>query len=170
MGRLNYASTLAFGVIACASADSTQIQPTSTVAFTLSPDEFQRTNRSFSVTSGFPSNSLVLVLLDGKAISTCEDLGRQLRELRAAMRTEHRLIIATFPTDAIVVKRFLEQNRILDVDMYPHLDPADSIGRIVRPAAGRFDSLGIVTGVSHPNRVSTRTLSFANELGFAGSP
>jgi hypothetical protein len=124
-----------------------------------------------AVLPGISSSTRVLVVLRGSDTETCEDLGRQLRDLdRAVSRA------AAAPLTIVVdaegeegLRRFLRRERLPGMAIVlgqPGRFLAD--GRNVgTPAAMIVDTTGaIISGVSHPTRFSNlRRNSFAEELG-----
>lgn len=110
----------------------------------------------------------VLLVLNGGDISTCEDLGRQARELqRWAASRGARLVIWSAGDSSIPVTAFLRREK-LGVASVIH---ADSLPRlqhplaIATPAALLVEAGGSVRGTAHPDRVpNVRTRSFADEL------
>jgi hypothetical protein len=117
----------------------------------------------------------VLVAITAADLMTCEDLGRQLRELRRAVPDEPGWGMAVLIDDAgrPELERFLRREHVSRVTVLGGgtgalLAGAEHPGT---PAALVLDSGGrIHAGVSHPLRVrNTRSRSFAQELGLSGA-
>ena len=116
----------------------------------------------------------VLAVVTAADLLTCEDLGRQLRELRRSVPDEPGWGMAVL-VDAAgrpELERFLRRERVprvavLEGDPGALLAGAEHPGT---PAAMVVDGEGgIHAGVSHPLRVrNTRSRSFAQELGLPG--
>ena len=110
-----------------------------------------------------------LLVLDSVSVFTCEDLGRQLRELqRTAVARGQPTLVATPRRDSLVVSVWLARERIT---VTAQLSVGDSLtvgdAPVGAPAVLLTDSAHHVTaGIMHTLRVNnTRTLSFAYELG-----
>jgi hypothetical protein len=121
-------------------------------------------------------DSLVLVAVRGIDLRTCEDLGRQLRELARAVPAGPRweFAIMVDPGGEPALRTFLARQR-LGGSRVIVADP----GLLLRegrspatPAALIADRAGrIAAGISHPSRVTNvRERSFAQELGLIGPP
>jgi len=101
---------------------------------------------------------------------TCEDLGRQLREVRHALRgRDTPLILVTPASDSQAVRVWLRRERVspthwLILDPNHLLADRDSLAT---PALVLADGDGkILRGIAHPERVrNTRTRSFVHEMG-----
>lgn len=117
---------------------------------------------------------IVLAVVTAADLAACEDLGRQLRELRRAVPDEPGWGMAVLVDGAerTEVERFLRHERVsrvtvLEGDPHALLAGAEHPGT---PAALVVDADGrIHAGVAHPLRVrNTRSRSFAQELGLSG--
>lgn len=114
--------------------------------------------------------STVLVALRGADVATCEDLGRQLRELRRAVPREAGwgMAILIDPAGQTKLRQFLAREHIPAVPVII-ADPSRLLAgetRLATPAALIVDRDGrIQAGVSHPSRFkNARSRSFAQEL------
>ena len=115
----------------------------------------------------------VLAVVTAADLATCEDLGRQLRELRRAVPAQPGWGMAVMIDGAgrAELERFLRRERVpyvalLEGDPRALLDGAEHPGT---PAVVVLNGEGrIQAGVSHPLRVrNTRNRSFAQELGLS---
>lgn len=118
------------------------------------------------------AEDLVLVVLRRPDLITCEDLGRQLRELQRATGSGRSFAIMIDAAGAEPLRRFLRSERIRDVPVLVG-DPKDYVADRLSPAtpaALLVDGTGRITrGISHPLRfANTRSRSFAQELGLSG--
>lgn len=100
---------------------------------------------------------------------TCEDLGRQLRELRHARGAKDRaVVVVTTPSDLTVVRAWLRKERVIGVRLAAVDGGVQLIGAgpVPTPAVMLLDSVGgVERGVAHPVRVpNVRLISFAAEL------
>jgi hypothetical protein len=100
---------------------------------------------------------------------TCEDLGRQLRELRHARGAgERTVVVVTTPLDLAVVRAWLRKERVVPVRLVAVDGGVQLIGTgpVPTPAVMLLDSAGRVErGIAHPQRVpNVRLVSFAAEL------
>ncbi|HEY0021345.1 MAG TPA: hypothetical protein VGB24_00485 [Longimicrobium sp.] len=120
--------------------------------------------------SGLPSETTVLVAMRGADLATCEDMGRQLRELYRAVPDEPgwgmAILIDSAGQDDL--RRFLAKERIPRVAIVV-ADPTRLMADgtpVATPAALVTDRQGhIQAGVSHPSRFKNlRGRSFAQEL------
>lgn len=112
--------------------------------------------------------SAVVVALRARDIDSCEDLGRQLRELARSMAPGAALEVSVPEPDVDLVARFAHIERI------PFTRISTSVRRLQMddgsllqtPAALVFDRTGrVLAGVSHPSVVpGARVQSFATEL------
>jgi hypothetical protein len=110
----------------------------------------------------------VLLVLRGSDVRTCEDLGRQARELqRWAGVHDARLVVWTEEEDSVLsVETFLRRERIRPTLLIraalPHLTGRATLAT---PAALLVEPDGEVRGTAHPDRVpNVRASSFADEL------
>jgi len=121
----------------------------------------------------------ILVLLDSADIRVCEDLGRQLRELRIRVGSAFPLVVVADSAASVSVRAFARRERLRPAGMAV-LDP-DSVfegaTRISTPAALVVErGSSAAAGVSHPRRFqNVRVRSFADEMSAylraaAGSP
>ncbi len=118
----------------------------------------------------FAADSLVLIALRGQDGLSCEDLGRQLRELVRAIRnhtSSWELRVVVEEAEREVVESFLRRERIV-TDGITTLSLSDLfVTRIVDTPAVVIGSANgnTVRGVSHPVRFkNVRPRSFASEL------
>lgn len=113
------------------------------------------------------ADTMLLTVLRRTDCFTCEDLGRQLRELQhEAGRT---LAVATPAADSLVVTKWLVRERI-KLARVASIDLKDLFldgSIVVTPAAMVIDHEGnVIRGVAHPQRAkNVRLRSFAAELG-----
>ena len=117
---------------------------------------------------------VILVLVRGSDCFTCEDLGRQLRELARAAPPGYRLVAVTDAEDRHRTEQFLMRERIrvaflLGVDSFTIFQSEEA--ELPTPAVVIGSTpIGMLTGVAHPNRVPNyRPKSFAEELGLSTS-
>jgi hypothetical protein len=110
----------------------------------------------------------VLLVLHGDDVRTCEDLGRQARELqRWAVSRGARLVVwsagdSTVPVTTFLLREKIRNAEIIHSDSLPHLRHAPPIAT---PAALLMEPGGSVQGTAHPDRVpNVRVRSFADEL------
>lgn len=111
----------------------------------------------------------VLIALRAADCFTCEDLGRQLRELQHARGTQERtVVVVTTPFDLAVVRAWLRRERVVGVRLAAVEGGVQliGVGPVPTPAVMLLDSVGRVErGVAHPQRVpNVRLVSFAAEL------
>lgn len=121
-------------------------------------------------TTGRTAHGAVLVFVSAADCFTCEDLGRQLREVQHAPNARQRsFVIATEPADVDRVVGWLQRERIHYVSVIPTTPRVvlTSGDTVLTPAVLLLtDGTRIERGVAHPQRVSnTRPRSFAAELG-----
>ena len=115
--------------------------------------------------SGSP---VVLVLVRGSDCFTCEDLGRQLRELERLTPPDYRLAAVTNAEDLRRTEQFLMRERIgaaflLGIESFTIFQSAET--ELPTPAVVMGMPTGTLTGVAHPVRVPNyRPKSFAEEL------
>jgi len=123
--------------------------------------------------------AVILVLLDSADIRVCEDLGRQLRELRNRVGSTFPLVIVADSEALVQVRAFARRERLRPAGLAA-LDP----GNVIDGATGVPTPAALVVhrgsaaaaGVSHPRRFpNVRVRSFADELSAylrdaAGSP
>jgi hypothetical protein len=123
-----------------------------------------------------PFDHTVLAVVTANDLGSCEDLGRQLRELRRAVPDQPGWGMAILVDQAGMtgLRIFLQRERVgripvLVGDPRAYLEGQQHPGT---PAAVVLHRDGSITaGVSHPLRVrNTRSRSFAEELGLAGTP
>jgi len=110
----------------------------------------------------------ILVLLDSVDIRVCEDLGRQLRELRYRAGPTLPLIIGTDSAALAPIRAFARRER-LRPSAFASLDAREVIegmARLPTPAAlVIYRGSAEVAGISHPLRFpNVRVRSFADEL------
>jgi hypothetical protein len=110
----------------------------------------------------------ILVLLDSADIRVCEDLGRQLRELRNRAGTKFPLIIVVDSAALVPMRTFARRERLRPASLMA-LGTGNVIAGVARvptPAALVIHKGGgAVAGVSHPRRfANVRVRSFAGEL------
>lgn len=116
--------------------------------------------------------SSMLLLVTAQDCLTCEDLGRQLRELEHTTRAQHLpLIVVARATDTADIAVYLRRQRVqvaAIVAEAPDSAVTSSTG-ILTPAVAIVDAHGtIVRAVSHPRRLpNVRVRSFAEELGLS---
>lgn len=111
----------------------------------------------------------LVIALRAEDCFTCEDLGRQLRELRHTRGAADRgVVVITPPADRTIVEKWLRKERVVAVTVVSTERgfQLDATGSVPTPAALLLDSLGQVErGISHPQRVrNVRLVSFAAEL------
>lgn len=114
-------------------------------------------------------SSVVLVLLKARDCLVCEDLGRQLREVRRTARPGLALVVVTDSASEETVGRFLRREHVRHAGVL-RLPPAELLQGAAAPATPALvvadPRTGTVAGVSHPRRFgNTRVRSFAQELG-----
>ena len=108
-----------------------------------------------------------MVVLRGKDLLVCEDLGRQLRELRTSVRGVRDIIVWTDPDDVSEVRAFLEREHLRSVQLRSvELENLfEGRKRPVTPAVLFPRPDGSVIGIAHPKRFpNVRLRSFAQEL------
>lgn len=107
-----------------------------------------------------------LVLLGAGDHRSCEDLGRQLRELERAAGDAAPLAVWTVSADAEAVRAFLRRQHVDAQVMHTDSLPALGSGKLSTPAVLRVrTSDGWGEGVAHTKRFpNLRTRSFADEL------
>jgi hypothetical protein len=110
----------------------------------------------------------VLLVLYGDDVRTCEDLGRQARELqRWAVSRGARLVIwsagdSVFPITTFLLREKIRAASVIHSDSLPRLQHG---APIATPAALLVEPGGSVRGTAHPDRVpNVRVRSFADEL------
>jgi hypothetical protein len=110
----------------------------------------------------------VLLVLHGDDVRTCEDLGRQARELqRWAASRGARLVIwsagdSTYPVTTFLRREKIREASIIHSATLPRLQ---HVAPIATPAALLVQPGGLVRGTAHPDRVpNVRVRSFADEL------
>lgn len=115
------------------------------------------------------SDSAVVAAVHARDVKTCEDLGRQLRQLAGAVGGGARLVIAIPASDSVRVKEFILVERIRNVDLAVFTVPLRMNGiDVPTPAAFVLGRDGRVRrGIAHVQREpNVRTVSFAQELGY----
>lgn len=119
---------------------------------------------------GARGDSAVVAAVRGRDCLTCEDLGRQLRQLVSAVGGGMPVVIAMPARDSVRVKNFVRTERIRNVDLAVFTVPLKlQDGSIVpTPAAMVVGRDGRVRrGIAHVERErNVRAVSFAHELGF----
>ena len=118
---------------------------------------------------GGARDSAVVAAVHARDCLTCEDLGRQLRELAGAVGGETRLVLAVPAGDTARVKEFVRSERIRNVQLAAYTAPLRLNGiDVPTPAAFVLGRDGRVRrGISHPERErNVRPVSFAQELGY----
>jgi hypothetical protein len=117
------------------------------------------------------TDTAIAIVLTAEDCLTCEDLGRQLRELRRA--TALPVVIAAESISAPVVATFLEREHLIAVPVValPHASVLADGRRFSTPAAFIVAlSTGDLAGISHTKRFKyARARSFRDELGFGGT-
>jgi len=114
-------------------------------------------------------DTTLAVVLRGRDVKGCEDLGRQLRALRRSAG-ERKIEVWTDEIAEESVRRFLRRERIVNVDVV-----AVNTGKVL--AGGRTLATpaalvvlrdgALLEGIAHPTRFpNTRPRSFAEELTF----
>lgn len=110
----------------------------------------------------------VLLALRGSDVGTCEDLGRQARELqRWASGRDLRLVVWVEDDSTAVLQTFLRRERIRpgSVIRSAPLPRLRDHGALTTPAALLVQPDGTVRGTTHPERQpNVRVRSFADEL------
>jgi hypothetical protein len=113
------------------------------------------------------ADTSVVVVVAGRDLVGCEDLGRQMRRLRRAMGSGRPLLVWTELGSAGKVERFFRRERVphvvvreTDIRRVLHAVP------VVTPAALLVRADGeVIQGISHPKRFpNMRLRSFAEEL------
>jgi hypothetical protein len=110
----------------------------------------------------------VVVLLRGRDTMKCEDLGRQLRELRRSLRGRLPLVVWTARGDSVLVSTFLRRENV-SADALAGV-AVDSVyaaeGRVVTPAVlVARDGGAAVHGIAHSRRFpNSRLRSFTQEM------
>jgi hypothetical protein len=116
------------------------------------------------------SDSAMLAVLRATDCFTCEDLGRQLRELQRAAGNSVPLLVATEVGDSSRVAVWLTRERVRAAGIASLDLRALLVGHpdLITPAALVFDGEGaVLRGVAHPRRSKNiRLRSFAEELGY----
>lgn len=111
----------------------------------------------------------VVVVLRAKDAETCEDLGRQLRELRRAIGPERPLLIFAEPSNGLPIANFARSERLANVRIAEIALETVLAGNAspVTPLVLLVDEAdSVVEGVAHPLRFpDARVRSFASELG-----
>lgn len=115
-----------------------------------------------------PARDTALVMvIRGRDIVTCEDLGRQIRELHRAWGAEKTLVVLADTTAG--VEAFLRAEHMARMVVRP-LAPAAVMaggGDVATPAALVVSGGEVLEGVSHTLRApNARLRSFAQELAF----
>ncbi len=117
------------------------------------------------------ADSVIAIVLTAEDCLTCEDLGRQLRELRRA--TPLPVVIAAESLSAPVVATFLDREHLVTVPVValPHASVLADGRRFTTPAAFIVTlGSGELAGISHTKRFKyARARSFRDELGFGGT-
>lgn len=107
-----------------------------------------------------------LVLLGAGDHRSCEDLGRQLRELERRAGDDAPLAVWTVSADAEDVREFLRRQHVNAAVLHTDSLPPLGSGKLATPAVLRVrTSDGWGEGVAHTKRFpNLRTRSFADEL------
>ena len=126
-----------------------------------------------SVRRGRDSASLAVVLVvRGRDVRTCEDLGRQLRELRHALGRTRPIIALTDSSSVEVVRNFLALEHVASVTVAAEslTDLYAEPTALSTPAVLLVDWRdSVVQAVSHPQRFpDARVRSFSSELTALG--
>jgi hypothetical protein len=110
----------------------------------------------------------VIVVLRRDDIIRCEDLGRQLRELRRSLASHVNLSVWSDTVDVLIVRRFLQTERVSEAMAQPIAmvsvlretpEPITPLALVVR------QGVPVTRGVAHPGRfANSRPRSFAAEL------
>lgn len=119
---------------------------------------------------GPAAGSTLLFLVRERDRRSCEDLARQLRELRRRAPRELRMVVWTGKDDVEPVASFLRRERIrVESVQGVEIDSVFGGGkRVITPATLVVAPDGSARGVAHSQRFpGTRPRSFAQELGFA---
>lgn len=109
----------------------------------------------------------ILVLLDSADIRACEDLGRQLRQLRNRAGPEMRVIVGTDSSALRGVRTFARRERLRAAGFVALAAREVIAGQADLPTPAVLIVRGnqVVAGVSHPRRFqNVRVRSFADEL------
>jgi hypothetical protein len=111
----------------------------------------------------------LVIALRAEDCFTCEDLGRQLREmLHARGAASRRVVVITPRADRTLVEKWLRRERVVAVTLVSSDHGFQLVGAdaVPTPAVLLLDTLGQVErGISHPQRVrNVRLVSFAAEL------
>jgi len=122
------------------------------------------------ITDSIGSGPIMLLVIASSDCFTCEDLGRQLREVVRLAPRESRVVVATNADGLRRTREFLRRERVtpalmLGFESFSLLDGA--VDAIPTPAVligqSATDSVG---GVAHPvQTANVRSISFAEELG-----
>ncbi|HEU0013077.1 MAG TPA: hypothetical protein VFQ45_05310 [Longimicrobium sp.] len=124
--------------------------------------------------SGPGDSVATVVVLRGRDLPGCEDLGRQLRELQHRYRGRASVFVWTLASDSNAVLRFLRRERLRAG--LASFSTLDSLGLgpapLVTPAVLRVRlSDGSTYGIGHARRFrNVRSRSFADELPEPGPP
>lgn len=118
------------------------------------------------------ADTTLAVVLRARDLATCEDLGRQLRNLRR-VAPEQTLVVWTEPEGTEEVRHFLRRERVSNVQVTP-MDLGAllvDVRALETPAALLVKEDGqVVQGIAHPNRFpNMRLRSFAEELTLLGA-
>jgi hypothetical protein len=119
--------------------------------------------------AGPASAGTLLFLVRDRDRRSCEDLARQLRELRRRAPADLRLVVWTAKADTAPVAAFLRRERIrVEALRGVEIDSVFGGGTpVVTPATLVVAADGSARGVAHSKRFpGTRPRSFAAELGF----
>jgi hypothetical protein len=120
---------------------------------------------------GLGPPTAVVVALRASDIDSCEDLGRQLRELARHMHPRATLVISVLESESSLIARFVRIERIPAARISVTKQPMTSrTGEpLSTPAALVFDGSGrLLAGVGHSTVVvGARVKSFAYELSEA---
>lgn len=109
----------------------------------------------------------VIVFVRQDEVYTCEDLGRQLRELARRLGRGSPLVVWTEPESAARVTAYLKQEKVRHhLIVSPRLERLFARGSLpATPSAVIVGAEGWMRGVAHPlPAANVRTVSFADEM------
>jgi hypothetical protein len=109
----------------------------------------------------------ILVLLDSADIRACEDLGRQLRELRNRAGPAMSLVVLADSAAMMGIRTFARRERLRATGFVAlgSRDVMTGEAHVPTPAVLVVRGSEVIAGVSHPRRFSNvRIRSFADEL------
>jgi hypothetical protein len=115
-------------------------------------------------------DSVLVIAVSARDCFTCEDLGRQIRELASVVNGRMPIVVVMPEADGKRVIEFVQAERIRNVDLRPYRSSLKTDDGVVVPTPAAFildRRGGILRGVAHLDRQSNvRKRSFAHELGF----